>query len=516
MTDATAAAITDIRFKGKSEGLTGTCVLLVPQGGALSERGKQLDSASGGYVSKAMQASGYKGARKAVLELLTPPGTELDRLLLVGCGEGAATETAMHWTEIGGVIGGTLTARKVKSATVIGELAGGAFDPAAAADIGYGLLLRRYTFTKYKTGRTAVEETPSDDKPGNGEPTRLDVTVETRSHRDADTAFAPRRALATGIMMARDLVNEPANALGPVEFAERARALTAVGVEVEVFDAGQLEAMKMHALLAVAQGSVRPARLVVMQWNGAGNARTKPIAFVGKGVVFDTGGISMKPAKGMEDMKGDMAGAACVTGLMHALAARKAKVNAVGIIGIVENMPSGNAMRPGDIIGSMAGRTIEVLNTDAEGRLVLADALHYVQERFKPKAIVDLATLTGAIMVALGKEHAGLFSNNDRLAGWLREAGEATGERVWRMPMDPAYDRELDSKNADIKNIGGAYAGAITAAHFLKRFVGDVPWAHLDIAGVAMASNRSEINESWASGFGIRLLDRLVVEHYEG
>ena len=222
--------------------------------------------------------------------------------------------------------------------------------------------------------------------------------------------------------------------------------------------------------------------------------------------MFDTGGISMKPAKGMEDMKGDMAGAACVAGLMHALAARKAKVNAVGIVGLVENMPSGTAIRPGDIIGSMAGRTIEVLNTDAEGRLVLADALHYVQERFKPKAIVDLATLTGAIMVALGKEHAGLFSNNDKLAQWLREAGEATGERVWRMPMDPAYDKEIDSKIADMKNIGGAYGGAITAAQFLKRFVGDVPWAHLDIAGVAMAANKSDINESWGNGFGIRLL----------
>jgi leucyl aminopeptidase len=267
--------------------------------------------------------------------------------------------------------------------------------------------------------------------------------------------------------------------------------------------------------LAVGQGSDRPSRVVVMQWHGAKSKRAKTLAFVGKGVCFDTGGISMKPAGGMEDMKGDMGGAACVAGLMLALAGRRAAVNAVGLVGLVENMPSGKAQRPGDIVTSMSGQTIEVLNTDAEGRLVLADALWYCNDRFKPKFMVNLATLTGAIMVALGQHHAGLFSNNDELADRLTAAGQATQERLWRMPLGAEYDKLIDSKNADMKNIGGRYGGAIIAAQFLQRFVKDTPWAHLDIAGTAMGSPPSEINQSWASGFGVRLLDRLVRDHYE-
>jgi leucyl aminopeptidase len=519
------AANTTVRFQGKGEAPSGVVVLLVADGGALGDRAKQIDSAAGGWVTKAMKAAAFKGAKKATLELLAVPGTGIDRLLLVGIGD-MATPTPMHWTEIGGVIGAALAAKKAKSATLLVECAGHTLDGSVAADLGFGAQLRRYTFTKYRTGKTSAEAPSAQasdggENGGNGNggaaaPAPLQLTLEMKGHKDATEHYVSRRALAEGITFARDLVNEPANMLSPAEFADRLKGLTAAGVEVEILDEAQMIELGMHALLAVNQGSSRPARLGVLTWNGAGSPKTKPIAFVGKGVVFDTGGISIKPAKGMEDMKGDMAGAACVAGLMHALAARKAKVNAVGIVGLVENMPSGTAMRPGDIIGSMAGRTIEVLNTDAEGRLVLADALHYVQERFKPKAIVDLATLTGAIMVALGKEHAGLFSNNDKLAQWLRDAGEATGERVWRMPMDPAYDKDIDSKIADMKNIGGAYGGAITAAQFLKRFVGDVPWAHLDIAGVAMAANKSDINESWGNGFGIRLLDRLVAEHYEG
>jgi leucyl aminopeptidase len=270
----------------------------------------------------------------------------------------------------------------------------------------------------------------------------------------------------------------------------------------------------MRALLAVGQGSARDSRAVVMRWNG-GKERDAPVAFVGKGVVFDSGGISIKPGGGMEDMKGDMAGAACVVGLMHALAARKARVNAIGIIGLVENMPDGAAQRPGDIVTSMSGQTIEIINTDAEGRLVLADLLWHVQERYKPKFMIDLATLTGAIMVALGQEHAGLFSNNDELAQRLASAGEATGEKVWRMPLGPAYDKLIDSKFADMKNTGGRHGGSITAAQFLQRFVNETPWAHLDIAGTAMGSPQNEINKSWASGWGVRLLDRLVQDHYE-
>ena len=265
----------------------------------------------------------------------------------------------------------------------------------------------------------------------------------------------------------------------------------------------------------MAQGSPRGARLVVMRWNG-GKPKDKPIAFVGKGVTFDTGGNSMKPASGMEDMKGDMGGAAAVTGLMHALAARKAKANVVGVIGLVENSVDGEAQRPGDIVTSMSGQTIEVLNTDAEGRLVLADALWYCNQRFEPTFMVNLATLTGAIMVALGQVHAGLFSNNDELSVRLTEAGLATQEKVWRKPMGPDYDKLIDSKNADMKNIGGRFGGSISAAQFLQRFVKDTPWAHLDIAGVALSSPANEINQSWGSGFGVRLLDRLVRDHYEG
>jgi leucyl aminopeptidase len=332
----------------------------------------------------------------------------------------------------------------------------------------------------------------------------------------ATQAFAPARAIAEGVTLARDLVNEPANVLGPAEFAARAKALSKLGVQVEVLGPAALKKLGMGALLAVGQGSARPSHVAVLQWKGGGPKGGAPIAIVGKGVTFDTGGISLKPAAGMEDMKGDMAGAACVVGLMHELAARKAKVNAVGVIGLVENMPSGTAQRPGDVVTSMSGQTIEVLNTDAEGRMVLGDCLWYVQERFKPKAVVNLATLTGAVMVALGKEHAGLFSNNDELANNLVVAGSATGEKLWRLPLGPKYDKMIDSKVADMKNTGGKWGGSISAAQFLQRFIKEgTPWAHLDIAGTAMSSVDSDINRSWGSGFGVRLLDRLIADHYE-
>ncbi|HEY8260147.1 MAG TPA: leucyl aminopeptidase, partial [Methylosinus sp.] len=255
-------------------------------------------------------------------------------------------------------------------------------------------------------------------------------------------------------------------------------------------------------------------RVVVLRWNG-GAEGAQPIAFVGKGVCFDSGGISIKPAASMEDMKGDMAGAAAVTGLMHALAARKAKANVIGVLGLVENMPSGEAQRPGDIVTSLSGQTIEIINTDAEGRLVLADALWHVKDKYKPAFIIDLATLTGAILVALGQEHAGLFSNNDELANRILEAGKATGEKLWRLPMGPAYDKLIESKFADMKNTGGRHAGSITAAQFLERFVDKTPWAHLDIAGTGMGSPASDTNQSWGSGWGVRLLDRLVKDYYE-
>jgi len=285
-------------------------------------------------------------------------------------------------------------------------------------------------------------------------------------------------------------------------------------VSVEILDPAQMKKLGMNALLAVGQGSQHESRTVVMRWNG-GKRAAAPLAFVGKGVCFDTGGISIKPASGMEDMKGDMAGAACVIGLLHAFAARKAKVNAVGAIGLVENMPSGMAQRPGDIVTTMSGQTIEIINTDAEGRLVLADVLHYVNKRFKPKLMIDLATLTGAIIVALGQEYAGLFCNDEKLAERLVEAGRQSGERVWRMPLGPEFDKMIDSKFADMKNTGGRHAGAITAAQLLQRFVDKTPWAHLDIAGTAMGSPQTDTNRSWGSGFGVRLLNEFVARYYE-
>jgi leucyl aminopeptidase len=330
----------------------------------------------------------------------------------------------------------------------------------------------------------------------------------------ARKAFAPGAHIAEGVIIARDLVNEPPNVLYPEEFARRAAALRKLGVVVEVLDVKAMTKLGMGALLGVAQGSARPGRMVVMRWNGA-KAGEQPVAFIGKGVCFDTGGISIKPSGSMEDMKGDMGGAACVVGLMHALAARKAKANVVGAIGLVENMPDGNAQRPGDIVTSMSGQTIEIINTDAEGRLVLADVLWYVTQKFKPKFMVDLATLTGAIMVALGTEYAGLFSNNDELAERLAKVGQDTGERVWRMPLGPEYDKLIDSQFADMKNAGVRNGGSITAAQFLQRFVDGTPWAHLDIAGTAMGAPKSEINQSWGSGYGVRLLDRLVADYYE-
>src|SRR5262249_38962503 len=327
-------------------------------------------------------------------------------------------------------------------------------------------------------------------------------------------AFAQDANVVDGVILARELVNEPPNVLYPEEFARRAGQLRKLGVDVQVLDVKAMTKLGMGALLGVAQGSARPGRTVIMRWNGAKKNET-PVAFIGKGVCFDTGGISIKGAANMEDMKGDMGGAACVVGLMHALASRKARVNAVGAIGLVENMPDGNAQRPGDIVTSMSGQTIEIINTDAEGRLVLADVLWYVAKKCKPKFMVDLATLTGAIMVALGTEHAGLFSNNDELADRLLKAGVETGEKVWRMPLSAEYDKLIDSQFADMKNTGGRYGGSITAAQFLQRFVDNIPWAHLDIAGTAMGAPKTEINHSWGSGFGVRLLDRLVAEHYE-
>jgi leucyl aminopeptidase len=421
---------------------------------------------------------------------------------VVGTGKPLDTKDN-DYLKLGGVVAGKFGAGH-DVVTVIAELPDGAMKPDQSAALASGIRLRAYKFDRYKTKK----------KEGEDPALSADVSLAVSDVAAAKKAFAPNNHVVDGVIMARELVNEPPNVLFPVEFARRAGQLRKLGVLVDILDVKAMTALKMGALLGVSQGSTQPGRTVIMRWNG-GKRGESPVAFVGKGVCFDTGGISIKPAASMEDMKGDMGGAACVVGLMHALAARKAKVNAIGAIGLVENMPDGNAQRPGDIVTSMSGQTIEIINTDAEGRLVLADVLWYVKQKFKPKFMVDLATLTGAIMVALGTEYAGLFSNNDELAERLTKVGLETGERVWRMPLGPEYDKQIDSQFADMKNTGTRHGGSITAAQFLQRFVDGTPWAHLDIAGTAMGAPKTDINQSWGSGYGVRLLDRLVAQYYE-
>jgi leucyl aminopeptidase len=347
-------------------------------------------------------------------------------------------------------------------------------------------------------------------------PTLKKLTLMTDGAAGARTAFERDEAIADGVFFARDLVSEPANVIYPESLAREAKRLSELGVRVEILGEKEMKQLGMHSLLGVGQGSDRDSQMAVMIWQGAGDLKkSPPLAFVGKGVTFDTGGISIKPAAGMEDMKWDMAGAGAVIGAMKALAGRKAKANVVGLVGLVENMPSGSAQRPGDVVTSMSGQTIEVINTDAEGRLVLADVLWYCQDRFKPTAMIDLATLTGAIMVSLGKEHAGLFSNNDTLSASLQAAGKAVGEKVWPMPLGEAYDKLINSDIADMKNVGGRWGGSITAAQFLQRFVNGTPWAHLDIAGMAWSDKDVPTIPKGATAFGVRLLDRLVADGYE-
>jgi leucyl aminopeptidase len=455
---------------------------------------------AGALVGPAAETLAFTAKAMSAMDLVRPAGIAAERLLVVGT-SAKKGDKPLDFFSLGGFVAGKLP--KTKSIQVLFEAPEDAWDAAAAADFALGFRLRAYKFTKYKTKKADSDE--------NG-----DVSVELKIAFDdaeaARRAYEAREAVAEGVELARTLVNEPANVIFPESFAEKAKELEKLGVDVEILDEKAMGKLGMGALLAVGQGSARESRFVVMRWRGVKSKKAQTVAIIGKGVCFDTGGISIKPAAGMEDMKGDMAGAACVVGLLHALAKRKAKANVVGVIGIVENMPSGEAYRPGDILKSMSGQTIEVINTDAEGRLVLADALWWTKENVKPKFMINLATLTGAIIVALGVENAGLFSNDDELSARLTEAGKATGETVWRMPMGPAYDKLIDSKFADMKNSGGRHAGSITAAHFLKRFVGETPWAHLDIAGTAMASPATETNTSWGSGWGVRLLDRLVAD----
>jgi leucyl aminopeptidase len=462
-----------------------------------------LDRRSKGAVSRALKTVRFTGARGQVAEILAPAGLDLDRLLLIGIGK----ETSFgpgEAQEFGATVVARLLTSGEKAATLRLDVKSddGAELATAAA---LGAVLRSYRFDIYRTTQKKTDK-----------PSLAKLTVQTADPAEAKKAWKAPEAIARGVFFTRDLVSEPPNVLHPEEFAKRTRKLEELGVEVEILGEKEMTKLGMHTLLGVGQGSVRESQLVVMQWKGAKDKGAAPVAFVGKGVTFDTGGISIKPAAGMDAMKYDMGGAGTVTGLMHTLAGRKARVNAIGVIGLVENMPDGNAQRPGDVVKSMSGQTVEILNTDAEGRLVLADALWYTQGRFKPKFMVDLATLTGAIRVSLGLEIAGLFSNNDELAERLLAAGKAEGEELWRMPLNDRFDKMIDSPIADMKNIGGQFGGSITAAAFLQRFVNKVPWAHLDIAGTAWAEEARGVMPKGASGYGVRLLNRLVADHYEG
>ncbi|MFK0330377.1 leucyl aminopeptidase [Rhizobium sp. NPDC090275] len=493
----------DISFEKSAEIAGGYAILLQAKGQDLAAGASVADPS--GVVAKAAKIAGFSAKLAGALDIVAPEGSKAERIFVIGLGKSDAL-VSFDWLKAGGA-----AASKIKNTTdvtIFVDAPGVEVTATQAADFALGMMLRAYGFDTYKTKKS------DDDSNGKDGSASVKVRIVTANAADAAKAFEVSQAVADGVNLARDLVNEPANVLGPVEFAAKAKELEKLGVEVEILTEKEMSKLGMGALLGVAQGSVRPPRLAVMQWKGGKNGDA-PLAFIGKGVVFDTGGISIKPAGGMEDMKGDMGGAAAVTGLMHVLAARKAKANVVGIIGLVENMPDGNAQRPGDIVTSMSGQTIEVINTDAEGRLVLCDAVWYCNDRFKPKFMIDLATLTGAILVALGNIQAGLFSNDDKLSEQLIAAGTETHERLWRMPLGKEYDKMIDSKFADMKNTGGRHAGSITAAHFIGRFVGDTPWAHLDIAGTAMGSPLDEINQSWGSGYGVRLLDQLVRANYE-
>ena len=496
-----------ISFVAPADVTAGAWVAAAVEGGALLPAAVALDKASGGALTRALKFSRFTGKAGQMLEVLAPAGMKASRLLLVGLGKADGVDEKGLET-LGAQIVGRLHAAGEAAASIQIDVPKGSKVKKGelAAHLAFGARLKSYGFNKYRTKN--LDEYEKKLK------TLRIVTPDTVAAKKAHAGLA---AVAEGIFLARDLVNEPPNILYPAEFARRAKVqLTKLGVKVEILGEAEMKKRGFGALLGVGQGSVRESQLVVMHWNG-GKKSAKPIALVGKGVCFDSGGLSIKVGAGMQGMKGDMAGAACVTGTMVALATRKARVNVVGVIGLVENMPDGGAFRPDDVLTSLSGQTIEVLNTDAEGRLVLADALTYTQRRFQPKMLIDLATLTGAIVATLGYEHAGVFSNDDQLVQRIQSAGRYTGERVWQLPLDPFYDKMIRSKIADMKNIGGGNSGAITAAQFLLRFIEkDTAWAHLDIAGVAWQDGEQKPTiPSWGTGWGVRLLNRLMIEHYE-
>ena len=474
----------------------GRVAILVTPDGKLDRAARRANRLTKGAVARLIESARFSKVKPGqVITLAWPVGMAAEALDVLVLPRNA---NAIEARKAGAKLG------KLKAGKRIEVMAGNLRN---APDLALGLVLRDYKFDAHKTADPSGDE--PEDVPG-------EAVIRHSNPDEMATAAAPLLAVAEGAHFTRDLVNEPANVLTTTEFANRLAEMTSLGLEVEVLDEDALDKLGMRTLLSVGQGSDSPSKVVVMQWNG-GETGVAPLALIGKGVVFDTGGISLKPAGGMEDMTMDMGGAGVVSGAMRALAVRKAPANVVGLVGLVENMPSGNATRPGDVIRSMKGDTVEVINTDAEGRLVLCDVMWYAQERFSPAGMIDLATLTGAIIIGLGHENAGVFSNNDALCDAFLKAADAEGEGAWRMPLGKAYDEQLKSRIADMKNVGGRPAGSITAAQFLQRFVKEeMPWIHLDIAGVASVKSETAYAPKGATGWGVAALDRLVRDMFEG
>jgi leucyl aminopeptidase len=477
----------------------GDFALVIPSAGPNRPAAKSIDDKA--KVEAALKRQRFEGDSGKVADLFADVEGKSHRLLVVGTGSDSLPEQAAE------TLGGAAVARLQTSGEshAVIDLTGLNYDADTAAKVALGAALRSWRYDIYRTKQKEKDK-----------PTLKTVTIVGGGDGAAERWKSRWEPVVEGVGLTRGLVTEPANIIYPESFVDRCRDLSKLGIEIDVLDAAQMKKLGMGALLGVAQGSVREARLLVLRWNG-GKQGEAPVAFVGKGVTFDTGGISIKPAQGMESMKWDMGGAGAVAGAMKALALRKAKANIVGICGLVENMPGGNAQRPGDVVTTMSGQTVEVINTDAEGRLVLADAIAYVQKTYHPKTIIDLATLTGAILISLAHEYAGLFTPDDKLAAELLKAADESGDKLWRMPLGEAFDRMLDSDIADMKNVGPREGGSVTAAQFIKRFVQDgVKWAHLDIAGMAWSDKPAKTYAKGATGFGVRLLDQFVADNLEG
>jgi leucyl aminopeptidase len=499
----TYASLTD--YPACLNALSAGVAFVVTEEKKLSPAAAAIDKIAGGLLSKAMEGSRFTGKAGQSAVIPAPLDIPAQMIFLLGLGEKKGI-THLSYEQMAGEAVKLANQHGLTHLTLVLDKAHGKKlgDGQAEAHALYGARLGSYYFGKYFTTKKPEEL-----------PTVTHVTI-VGDKANAEKHHTHLDALAEGILFTRNIVSEPANIIHPESLAALCVESAKLGLSVEVLGEEKMKKLGMGALLGVGQGSIRESQLVVLRWNGAKDKKAAPVAFVGKGVTFDTGGISIKPSGGMEEMKWDMGGAATVIGLLRTLAARKAKVNAVGVVGLVENMPDGNAQRPGDVVTSYSGQTIEVLNTDAEGRLVLADALWYTQEQFKPKFMVDLATLTGAIIVSLGSKYAGLFASDDKLADRILALGAETGDETWRLPMDAYYDKQINSDIADMQNIGAdREAGSITAAQFLKRFTNGVPWVHLDIAGTAWRKKPTATCPKGATGYGVRLLDALVAKHYE-